>query len=138
MRKSIHLILIGCIPLIMGALVNVLVTSGISMPVFLISLIALFIWYFIGRRYGIGNSEYMLINTPAIFFFMLVVVQEIALGAYMQGAIGMLSQMFFLPFVSAGALVAGWTGSMAGIYTGCFILMLLCSYIGARQRMRGR
>lgn len=130
--------MVGLIPLVMGALVNMIVTLGVAVPVFLISILAMFIWYFIGRRYGIGNGEFLLLNSPAILFFMLVVTQEIVLGYYITGAIGMLSQMFFLPFMSAGALVAGWTGSMAGIYTGSFILMLVCSYIGARQRMNGK
>lgn len=137
MRKAIYLLLMGCIPLAFGALVNILVTS-VQMPVFIISIIALFVWYFMGHKFGRNIYDFVMLNTPAAFFFVLIAFQELVLGQYIAGFFGTASQMFFLPFISAGALVMGWSGSMFGIYLGSFLLMLCCSYIGARQCMKGK
>ncbi len=135
MRKIIYLLLAGFIPLLMGGIVNVLVTSS-PFPVFIISPICLLIWYFIGYKFAKDIRSFVILNIPAIFFFVLILVQELVMGHYIEGAIGMTSQMFFLPFLSAGALVAGWTGSMAGAYVGSFLLMLASCYIGTWQRMK--
>ena len=136
MKKTIYLMLMGVLPMALGALVNMIVTS-VQMPVFLISLAALFIWYFMSHKMCCSMTDFYALNSPATIFIILIAVQELMLHSYISG-VGVMCQMFFLPFLSAGAALLGGLGNMFAIYFGTYAAMLLCSFIGAKQRMKGK
>ena len=136
MKKAIYLMLMGLLPMALGALVNVIVTS-VQMPVFLISLAALFVWYFMSHKMCYSMADFYALNAPATIFIILIAVQELVLHSYI-GGVGVMCQMFFLPFLSVGATLLGGLGNMFAIYFGSYAVMLLCSFIGARQKVKGK
>ena len=78
-------------------------------------------------------------NLVSAVVFVLICVQMLGSGRFWPGILGSLSQMFHLPFLSLGARLTNWSGSLWPAYCAAFILMLLVSFIGCliSKRRRG-
>jgi len=141
MKKAL-LILLGCIPFLIGWLINASMMANPETlpPLFLIGVVFLLAWgaaAFIARpRFQSGKQVVILLNLVAALDLLLVCIQEIILGAYWMNAIGAWTQFYYLPLMNFGFTLTAWSHQTFTAYIAAFILMVAVSALGCRLRNR--
>lgn len=113
MLKTIKLIGVGIIPLFLGFLLNWLMTI---LPItgfvsILLGLLLLLVWGYCSFKLSSPTQNFILqafsMCAFGLLLLILVLCQEIIVGAYWNNVIGFATQMFFLPWISLAAFITG-------------------------------
>ncbi|MBQ7091790.1 MAG: hypothetical protein IJN83_03970 [Clostridia bacterium] len=135
MKKAL-LILLGCIPFLIGWLINAFMMANPDTlpPLFFISIVFLLAWgavAFIARpHFHNGKEVVVFLNFVAALDLLLVCIQEIILGAYWMNAIGGWTQFYYLPLMNIGFTLTAWSHRVFTAYIASFILMVAVSTLG--------
>ena len=109
MKRTLTLLLWGLTPFATGYALDLLLYIPIHVPQLLISLILLLLWGFLNFKDYRPNENVlkntMLIHIPAFVVLLLLLYQELYMGHYWLNLIGSLTQMFYLSFVTLGAII---------------------------------
>lgn len=130
----------GFLPFALGHIQNCLMLSNADavLPYTLISVLFLFLWAFLAfllnKRGKRTKQTLLFLNLPAAAVLALLGVQELLLHRYWANAIGIWTQIFYLPLVNLGALLTGWSHSLFAAYAASFLLILAAAYAGCRLR----
>ena len=149
MTQILRRILVGCLPLAAGAVLNTAVLnlpiSGMTM--FLIGLACIWLWgaaacWAASPGEGIALQA-LTLSAPGLVMLALVLYQEIILGAYWPGLPGTVSQFFFLPLLSVvltltQPLVAMWMETLRlwPFYILAWLCLLAAAWFGCWVRSR--
>lgn len=76
------------------------------------------------------------VNAVAFLALLLNLYQEFILGRYWGNAIGVSTQLYYLPVVNVSYAVSSWTHRMAWTYAAGFILMFFAYFIGFLARKK--
>ena len=107
--KQLLRILLGFVPLGIGILQNAYMTAHMDTlpPLKLIALGTLLIWglfcYLTADSNSKARSQVLALNAANFLALVLVLVQELLVGHYWINAVGMASQLFFLPLIHLAA-----------------------------------
>ncbi len=145
--KAIRLIGWGILPVVVGFIENWLLTSSpLGIPGFisrLLSLFLLILWGYSAFRLSdpahnpIMQALWMC--SFGLLMLILVLYQELVLGAYWRNIIGVGTQMFFLPWISlASAILLPFTSGIRlwYLYIMIWVVLFLASSIGCFKKKR--
>lgn len=132
----------GLTPFVLGGLMNgFMLANPEQLPPFgLIAVVFLVLWgafafWFRGKLAKTGQVLLLLNLIPAVVLVLLG-VQELVFGAYWGNLVGVWTQLYYLPLIYAGHLLASWTPSMLVSYAACFLLLAAASLAGCKLRER--
>lgn len=142
---TILLILLGCLPFILGGLMHWLMMSNSflfsNVGYIVVSILTLLLWavlaYFI-KPY-IKSTQKVLIGMHAIpaFVLLLLVIQELFLHSYWSNFFGLLTQIYYLPLLRLSTILIGWlTTSLSVIFFVAFLLMIGAAFVGCKLRRK--
>ncbi len=141
--KRFILLLLGFTPFVLGRLLDWVITVGFPNTVFpflLIGLVMLFVWFlfafYFGRYAQTTMQAIVLLNLPALFVLVMLGIQELVLGYYWLNAVGLYTQLFYLPFFRTGIMLTSWSSSIFLAYCASFIVMLTVSFLGCKIYQR--
>lgn len=141
MRKVV-LFLLGLTPFFFGGLQNWVMTKymDVQLPYFLIGVGLLMVWFSFAFFFGgkDGKQTVLWMNLPGGVVLGLLFMQEVILCAYWRNAIGLWTQLFFLPLVNLGFRLTFWAHTVFPAYTAAFLLLIGASGLGAAARKRCR
>ena len=139
---TLLLVAIGCLPFLLGGIINAYMMQhmDVTPPFFLISVLFLVIWstiaFFMRPHMESTRKTAMWLNLVALVVLILLGVQELWFGAYWLNAIGLWTQLFYLPLMNVGFSLTMWSHSVFVAYLICFSLMVVVSVIGCNWRKR--
>ena len=145
MRRAALLFLVGLSPFLLGwllsrAMMTIFAEMGGAWLYLVLGLAMLMLWAVAAGILGFKGSKgrmaltVLCLNLPAAVVLVLLGVQELALHAYWTNAVGLWTQMFYLPVLRLGAILGGWTGQLFWAYFAAFLLLVLVSWMGCRAR----
>lgn len=140
---KLALILLGAVPLVPGYLLmrwpEQIIRGDQALAGILIGLIVLAYFFFISKwavKKIPGWSSILLLSACGLLMLILLVIQEVAIGSYWSGLLGLLPQAYFVPVnglclkVMAGGAAYSWMAPMTG-----YFLQVLLSVIGGNVKM---
>lgn len=139
MKRYALLFALGLVPFCVGIADDFLIRS---LPVtgvlaLFVSLILLILWGYLGFRFSDGKRNVVLqalsLSTVGVLMFVLILVQELALGHYWLNYIGYMSQIFFLPVLTVASGIVfcfSKSASMVLVYSVAICLMIAAALIG--------
>ncbi len=141
--KKLLLLLVGFIPFAVGYGLNALMLGAYydtALPYGWIGAGMLVVWFGLGmlaRSFG-GTvfKSAMIAHIPALIVLMLLLYQEWILGQYWLNAIGMATQLFFLPLVYLSGIVTFFSPTMPAVYVTVFLFLFIAFWLGGRLRTR--
>lgn len=134
--KKFALLLIGCIPFLIGWFIDRFLIHFIAgaFPLFIVGILLLAVWfasaYFLGQGAGGTVWTAVLLNLPALLILVLVGVQELALHAYWRNFVGIWTQIFYLPLLHIGFTLSTWSHRVFTAYCIGFVLLAAASLLG--------
>lgn len=135
MKKALIFIL-GWTPLLAGTVMNEMIMAdlGILPPFLAVAVGTLLVWALFGALTVVlkeKRSSLLLLDLPAAIVLLLVLYQELAMQQYWGNAVGMGTQLFYLPVLGVGfRLTAGITHTMSPVYVLSFLLLCAASLLG--------
>jgi len=149
MKASIALVLIGVLPLPVGFLTNHLVMTT-WFDIFpggwywFTGLFFLLLWYVTGllsaKWVDSRKAALLYLNAAAGLFLILTLFQELILGRYWWGWVGISTQFYYLPLIHIPGniirFIPGITIMGAYLCIGAFGIMLLASFLGRKRGER--
>lgn len=150
MTKPIRLIAAGIVPLILGFLLHWMIlalpnTAVVTLP---LSVVLLAAWGFAAFKLsdpaGSAALQAFLMCALGLVILLLLLYQELVVGAYWGGWIGLGTQLFFLPWLPLPAAAASFLASMIGPsampmwadYLAVWICLFAAGCIGCSARRR--
>ena len=128
MSKTVKQICIGTLPLWVGILVNAVI-SYFPIPIFLFSIIYLFLWAYLCYRAcdpkASAVKQALNLCLFGLVMFLLVTYQECVRGEYWMNYAGILTQMYFLPALSAGVFLLRPFMEVLTVYSAYVVEMVL-------------
>jgi len=137
---TILLIALGCLPFAFGGVLNwyMLQYVDTTPPLFLIGVLFLVLWsaiaFLMWPRMESTRKTVLWLHLAALLVLILLGVQELIVGAYWSNAVGLWTQLFYLPVIPIGFSLTMWSGSMLPAYLVSFGLMAVVSVIGCNWR----
>ncbi|MBP3684009.1 MAG: hypothetical protein J6J12_03475 [Oscillospiraceae bacterium] len=137
---QIILTALGLIPFALGSFMNRYLTAHPdSLPPFMfIAAITLLLWGVIAfwiKPYAGGTRNVVIgLNTLALLVLVLIGIQELILQAYWNHAIGVWTQLYFLPLLHLGFTLTRWSHSVFSAYCAAFLLMVGAALLGCKLR----
>lgn len=131
------LIILGLLPFAFGRLMNfyVLAYPDRVPPYFAITLLALLLWggiSFLARR-RLGTRRVVAsLNAAALATLLLLTIQMLGFHSFWTNAVGLWTQLFFLPLLNVSFLLTTWSHSMLPAFYAAFILMFAASLLGCK------
>lgn len=145
MRKVI-IFLLGFLPLLVGIVISWLASAGAVtgvLPYWIINVALLAVWFLIGFYIlrGIPRGRaLLLLHAGTITALTLIIIQEMIVGKYWNGWMGLAANYFYMPMTS----VASWIQSrifggskVVGTCLLASLLLLFFSWLGIKVR-KGR
>ena len=113
MKNKIKLLGYAVSPLIIGNIVNLLITKlgwyGFSLTI--ISILFCCYWIFIGYKIAGYSNTYiesaLIVNSLAIMCYVTVLMSEMLQGSFVANMIRVQAQIFFLPMLRVVAIILG-------------------------------
>lgn len=138
--KQLLRVVLGFVPLGIGVLQNAYMTAHMDTlpPLKLIALGTLLVWGLLAYLTADGKSkvrsQVLMFNAANFLALALVLVQELLVGHYWINAVGMASQLFFLPLIHLAAfLPLHYVWAMDILIT---IVLCLISWYACRLKTR--
>ena len=138
MKKTGGLLLMGLVPLAVGYLLN-FVMMALPVPPFFLGAVMLVLWgYYCHKRAADDTSavlQTLMMNAVGTLMLILVLVQELILGAYWGNYAGLITQVYFLPclpLISVLAHIFTRVTALWALYLIEWAFMLAASFIGCR------
>lgn len=138
--KKIIVILFGCVPFLIGGLLNwgmIIYMTRVRFPYIVFGVMMLLLWtfaaYVLCKKAKKPLETLILFNLPAFIVLALIMVQELILGSYWLNFFGLLTQVFYLPIISIASRIAGMTLktiTMTPVYSISFVLMAGVASLG--------
>jgi hypothetical protein len=139
--KKLLLLLVGLLPLALGALLNVLMLGTLqntALPYGVIGLFFLLFWLLLGfwtrPLTKPAFTAAAIAHIPALAALALLLYQELALGRYWFSAFGVYPQFFYLPLINLAGRVAFFAHTMPPVYIAGFIMMFAVFRAGGALR----
>ena len=136
MKNMVRLLLLGLMPLAVGYLMNY-VLMLLPFPLFFGSLLPLLLWAWLSGRMADSSEsallQALLLNAFGLLMLLLVLLQELILGAYWENILGLFSQLFFLtglPLASVLFRSLTATTSLWPFYGASWLFLYLTSLAG--------
>lgn len=143
MARNLRLFAAGLLPLLIGVVQNRIMTAGFVRGVFLMSLVCLAAWGWLAFLLSDKDSGQVVqafcLCTVGLLVLLLLMYQELVLGAYWGGAAGLLPQLYFLPFLSAAIMVTNLLANGCGmwlVFAVSWLGMLAASWLGCYMKRR--
>ena len=131
------LTLAGLLPFAAGYGMHWMMTAypDVRLPYGLIGLAFLLLWGGIAFLAGIFARRTPLLsiacmNGVALLVLVLLVIQELVLGAYFSNAAGIWTQLYFLPLLQLGFSLTSWSSRVFAADAAACLLMVAVSYLG--------
>lgn len=75
-------------------------------------------------------------NGVALVVLVLLGIQELVLGAYFSNAVGIWTQLYYLPLLQLGFSLTSWSSRVFTADAAAWLLMAAASYLGFRLGRR--
>lgn len=143
MARNLRLFAAGLLPLLIGVVQNRIMAAGFVRGVFLMSLVCLAAWgglaFLLSDKDSGPAVQAFCLCTVGLLVLLLLMYQELVLGAYWGSAAGHLTQFYFLPFLSAAFTVTNLLANGYGMwlaFTVSWLGMLAVSWLGCSMKRR--
>lgn len=132
---------IGLLPFLAGYMLETLALAqpDAMLPYKLIALICLLLWALAGWALC-GKAPISKVSAavhgPAFLVLALLICQELISGHYWHNALGILTQLYYLPVLALTHMLTAWTHVLWPAYMSAFLLMYAAFYAGGCWRKR--
>ena len=126
---------LGLLPFLSGGVLNAWMAAHPAAlpPFFLIGAAALALWFLLSLaayRFIRGMGRVVIpLHLPALAVLALLGVQAVR-GSYWMNAVGVWTQLFYLPLIHIGGLATSWSGAVFPTYCAAFLMMAAASCLG--------